>query len=219
MMPFASECCKCSKLLVGLFWEPYRNGIRHNLILKNRTIAIIDISVVISVVQSWTIIYSQQGWTMMPFAPECCKFSKLVVGLFRQPYRNGTRRNSILKTLNYCYYSFLRIYQYCTIVDNNQQLAKVHNDAICTRMLQMLQITSGLVTGAVQKCYKAQLNFKKLNHCYYSYFRSSQCCTIMHHNQQLVRVCNDAFAPECCKCSKLLVGLFREPYRNGTRHN
>ena len=34
MMPFASECCKCSKLLVDLFQEPYNNCKRENRILK-----------------------------------------------------------------------------------------------------------------------------------------------------------------------------------------
>ena len=35
MMPFASECCKCSKLPVDLFQESYINSTTHNGILKN----------------------------------------------------------------------------------------------------------------------------------------------------------------------------------------
>ena len=97
-----------------------------------------------------------------------------------------------VKKLNYCYYSYSRLSECCTIMDNNQQLLRVYNDSICTRMLQMLQITCGFVSGAVQKWYKAQLKFKKLNYCYYSYLRLSECCAIMHSNQQLPRVYNDA---------------------------
>ena len=96
------------------------------------------------------------------------------------------------KKLNYCYYRYTRRYECCTIMDNNQQLARVYNDAIYTRMLQMLQITCGFVLGAVQKWYKAQLNFKELNYCHYSYLRLSECCTIMDNNQQLLRVYNDS---------------------------
>ena len=96
------------------------------------------------------------------------------------------------KKLNYCYCSYFSRYECCTIMDNNQQLERVYNDTIRTRMLQMLQITWEFVSGAVQKWYKAQLNFKKLNYSHYSYLRLSECCTIMHSNQQLPRVYNDA---------------------------
>ena len=97
-----------------------------------------------------------------------------------------------LKKLKYCYYSYLRLSECCTIIHSNQYIARVYNDAICIRMLQMLQITCGLVLGAVQKCYKAQLNLKKLKYCYYSYLRLSECCTIIHSNQYIARVYNDA---------------------------
>ena len=73
------------------------------------------------------------------------------------------------KKLNYWYYSYLRFSEGVTIMDNIEQLTRLYNDAICTRMLQMLQIPSGFVSGVVQKLYNAQLNFKKLNYCYYSY--------------------------------------------------
>ena len=43
MMPLASECCKCSKLLVDLLLEPYRDCTRDIGILKNCTVAVIAI--------------------------------------------------------------------------------------------------------------------------------------------------------------------------------
>ena len=43
MMPFASECCKCSKLLVDLLLEPYSDCTRENGIFKNCAVAIIAI--------------------------------------------------------------------------------------------------------------------------------------------------------------------------------
>ena len=43
MMPFGSECCKGSKLLVDLFLESYTRYTTHNRILKNRTVANIAI--------------------------------------------------------------------------------------------------------------------------------------------------------------------------------
>ena len=98
------------------------------------------------------------------------------------------------KKLNYCYYSYLRLSECCTIMHHNQQLLRVYSDAICTRMLQMLQITCGFVSGAVQKWYNAQFNFKKLNYCYYSYFTISECSTIMDNNQQPAKVHNDAIS-------------------------
>ena len=36
----------------------------------------------------------------------------------------------------------------------------LYNDAIGTRMLQMLQITCGFVSGSIHQPYKPQLNFK-----------------------------------------------------------
>ena len=87
------------------------------------------------------------------------------------------------KRLNCCYYSYLRLSECITIVDNNQYVARVCNDAIGIRMLRMLQITCGFVSGVVQKLYKAQLNFKMLNYFYYSYLRLSECVTIMDNNQ------------------------------------
>ena len=39
MMPFGSECCKGSKLLVDLFLESYTRCTSHNGILKNCTVA------------------------------------------------------------------------------------------------------------------------------------------------------------------------------------
>ena len=39
MMPFGSECCKCSKLHVDLFLESYTRRTTHNGILKNCTVA------------------------------------------------------------------------------------------------------------------------------------------------------------------------------------
>ena len=111
------------------------------------------------------------------------------------------------KKLNYCYNSYLRLSECCTIIHHNQQLLIVYNDAICTRMLQMLQITCGFVSAAVQKWYKAQYNFKKLNYCYYSYSRLSECCTIMHHNQQLLRVCNDAICTRMLQMLQIICGF------------
>ena len=58
MMPLASECCKCSKLLVDLLLEPYSDCTRDTGILKNSTVAIIAIQGFLSVYQSWTIIIS-----------------------------------------------------------------------------------------------------------------------------------------------------------------
>ena len=112
-----------------------------------------------------------------------------------------------LKKLNYCYYSYLSLSECCTIMLSNQQLARVYNVAICTRTLQMLQITSGVVTGAVQKCYKAQLHLKKLNYCYYSYLRLSECCTIMDNNQQLARVYNDAIYTRMLQMLQITCGF------------
>ena len=40
MMPFASECCKGSRLFVDLFLESYGRCTTHNGILKNCTVAI-----------------------------------------------------------------------------------------------------------------------------------------------------------------------------------
>ena len=39
MMPFGSECCKGSKLLVNLFLESYTSYTTHNGIFKNCTVA------------------------------------------------------------------------------------------------------------------------------------------------------------------------------------
>ena len=39
MMPFGSECCKGSKLLVDLFLESYTRCTSHNGILKNCTVS------------------------------------------------------------------------------------------------------------------------------------------------------------------------------------
>ena len=39
MMPFGSECCKGSKLLVDLFLESYTRCTSHNGISKNCTVA------------------------------------------------------------------------------------------------------------------------------------------------------------------------------------
>ena len=39
MMPFASECCKVSKLHVDLFLESYTRRTTHHGILKNCTVA------------------------------------------------------------------------------------------------------------------------------------------------------------------------------------
>ena len=43
MMPFGSECCKCSKLHVDLFLDSYTTRATHNGILKNCTVANIAI--------------------------------------------------------------------------------------------------------------------------------------------------------------------------------
>ena len=43
MMPLASECCKCSKLLVDLLLVPYSDCTRDTGIFKNCTVAIIAI--------------------------------------------------------------------------------------------------------------------------------------------------------------------------------
>ena len=84
----------------------------------------------------------------------------------------------------------------------------------------MLQITCGFVSAVVQKLYKAQLHFKKLNYCYYSYLRLSVGVTIMDNNWIARNGCTMMpFGLECCTCSKLLVDLFQESYKNCTRHN
>ena len=124
------------------------------------------------------------------------------------------------KELNYCHYSYLRLQECYTIMDNNQQLLRVYNDSILTRILQILQIICGFVSAAVQKWYKAQLNFKKLNYCFIIDISGVtivvQSCTIINSQKGCTMM---PFGPECCERSKSLVGLFREPYRNGTRHN
>ena len=43
MMPLASECCKCFKLLVDLLLDPYRDCTRDTGILNNCTVAVIAI--------------------------------------------------------------------------------------------------------------------------------------------------------------------------------
>ena len=43
MMPFGSECYKCTKLLVDLFLKSYTRCTSHNGILKNCTVANIAI--------------------------------------------------------------------------------------------------------------------------------------------------------------------------------
>ena len=43
MIPFGSECCTGSKLLVDLFLESYTRRTTHNGILKNYTLAKIAI--------------------------------------------------------------------------------------------------------------------------------------------------------------------------------
>ena len=43
MMPFGSECCKGSKLVVYLFLESYTSCTSHNGVLKNCTVANIAI--------------------------------------------------------------------------------------------------------------------------------------------------------------------------------
>ena len=74
-------------------------------------------------------------------------------------------------------------------------------------MLQMLQITCGFVSGVVQKLYKAHLNFKKLNCCYYSYLRLSECVTIMDNNQLLARVYNDAIGIRMLQMLQITCGF------------
>ena len=127
----------------------------------------------------------------------------LVLGAVQKWYK--TQLN--LKKLNYCYYSYLRLSECCTIMDNIQQLLRVYNDSICTRMLQILQITCGFVSAAVQKWYKALLNFKKLNYCYYSYLRLSECCIIIHHIQQLLRVYTDAICTRMLQMLQISCGF------------
>ena len=111
------------------------------------------------------------------------------------------------RKLNYCYYRHIRRYECCTMMDNNQQLARVYNDSICTRMLQMLQITCGFSSAAVQKWYKAQLNFKKLNYCHQSYLRISECCTIMDNNEQILRVYNDSICTRMLQMLQITCGF------------
>ena len=111
------------------------------------------------------------------------------------------------KKLNYCYYSYLRLSEGVTIMDNIEQLARLYNDAICTRMLQMLQITCGFVSGVVQKLYKAQFNFKKLNYCYYSYLRLSEGVTIMDNIEQLARLYNDAICTRMLQMLQVTCGF------------
>ena len=43
MMPLASECCKCSELLVDLLLEPYSDCTRDTGFFKSCTVAIIAI--------------------------------------------------------------------------------------------------------------------------------------------------------------------------------
>ena len=118
------------------------------------------------------------------------------------------------KKLNYCYYSYLRLSECVTIMDNIEQLARLYNDAICTGMLQMLQITCGFVSGVVQKLYKAQLNFKKLNYCYYNYLRLSECLTIMDNNEQLARLYNDAICTRMLQMLQITCGFFSGVVQN-----
>ena len=49
MMPFGSECCKVSKLLVDLFLESYTRCNSHNGILKNCNVANMAIKAFLSV--------------------------------------------------------------------------------------------------------------------------------------------------------------------------
>ena len=109
--------------------------------------------------------------------------------------------------LNYCYYTYLKLSECATIMDNIEQLARLYNDANFTRMLQMLQITCGFVSGVVQKLYKAQLNFKKLNYCYYSYLRLSECVTIMDNTEQLERLYNDAICTRMLQMFQITCGF------------
>ena len=111
------------------------------------------------------------------------------------------------KKLNYCYYSFLRLSEGVTIMVNIEQLARLYNDAICTRMVQMLQITCGFVSGVVQKLQKAQLNFKKLNYCYYSYSRLSEGVAIMDNIEQLARLYNDAICTRMLQMLQITCGF------------
>ena len=111
------------------------------------------------------------------------------------------------KKLNYCYYSYLRLYEVVTIMDNIEQLTRLYNYAICTRMLQMLQITCGFVSGVVQKLYKAQLNFKKLNYCHYSYLRFSEGVTIMDNIEQITRLYNDAICTRMLQMLQITCGF------------
>ena len=111
------------------------------------------------------------------------------------------------KKLNYCYYSYLRFSEGVTIMDNIEQLTRLYNDAICTRMLQMLQITCGFVSGVVQKLYKAQLNFKKLNYCYYRYLRFSEGITIMDNIEQLTRLYIDAICTRMLQMLQITCGF------------
>ena len=113
----------------------------------------------------------------------------------------------IFKKLNYCYYSYLRLSDGVTIMDNIEQLRRQNNDAICTRMLQFLQITCVFVSGVVQKLYKAQLNFKKLNYCYYSYLRLSEGVTIMDNVEQLTRLYNDAICTRMLQMLQITCGF------------
>ena len=94
-------------------------------------------------------------------------------------------------------------------MDNNQYVARVYNDAIGIRMLLMLQITCGFVSGVVQKLYKAQMNFKILNYFYYSYLRLSECVTIMDNNQHLARVYNDAVGIRMLQMLQITCGSVR----------
>ena len=82
MMPFGSECCKGSKLHVDLFLETYTKRTTHNGILKNCTVANMAIKAFLRVSQSWSIIKSWEGCTMMSFGSQCCQGSKLHVDLF-----------------------------------------------------------------------------------------------------------------------------------------
>ena len=143
---------------------------------------------------------------MMPLASECCKCCKLLVDLFVQKLYKPQLN---FKKLNCCYYSYVRLSECITIVDNNQYVARVYNDAIGIIMLQMLKITCGFVTGFVQKLYKAQLTFRKLNYCYYSYVSFSECVTVMENNQQLARVYNDAVGIRMLQLLQITCGSVR----------
>ena len=158
----------------------------------------------------FTIMDNNQQLASMHMDAICTRMLQMLqisCGLVSGAVQKSCKAQLNFKQLNYCHYSYLSLSECCTIMHSNQQLARVYNDAICTRMLQMLQITSGLVTGAVQKCYKAQLNFKKLNYCYYSYLRLSECCKIMHSNQQLARMCNDAICTRMLQMLQITCGF------------